>query len=136
MDVLLGILYNNIHPVMVHQLSCGVAIYKSRLLSHDRRYNCLIGGPHRSFEMLAGKVGSTAAMLAHFVEGLQKYRMWGPPKLACAPPTLEERLFAKKRRKVKADMSVIQAGKSGLNEITMVETLECSDEAWEDVHDE
>ena len=69
-DVLLGILYNNIHPVMVHQLSCGVAIYKSRLLSHDRRYNCLIGGPHRSFEMLAGKVGNTAAMLAHFVEGL------------------------------------------------------------------
>ena len=103
-DILLGILYSNIHPVMVHQLPCGVAIYKSSLASHNNKYNCLIGGPHKSFEMLAAKVGNTTAMLTHFIEGLQHYRVWGPPKLPCAPLTLEDEIFARKMNEAEGDM--------------------------------
>ena len=49
-DVLLGIQYTSIHPVVVRQLDCGLTIYKSRLAAHDKEVDSLIGGPHSSFQ--------------------------------------------------------------------------------------
>ena len=54
-DVLLGIQYTNIFPVAIRQLDCGLTIYQSRIVAHDKEVNALIGGPHTSFEFLAGK---------------------------------------------------------------------------------
>ena len=134
--LLLGILYIKIHPVMVHQLPCGVAIYKSSLASHNNKYNCLIGGPHKSFELLAGQVGNTAAMLTHFIEGLQHYRVWGPPKLPCAPLTYEEEMFAMKMNCVEGDMAELITVKE-LEEMEMMasEMLDCDEEQLQ-VHEQ
>ena len=73
-DVLLGITYASIHPVLVHQLPSGLAIYKSALASHGNKYTCLIGGPHRSFDVCAGHAGGVSRLLVQFVEGIQIYR--------------------------------------------------------------
>ena len=93
-DILLGIKYSRVFPVMVHQLPSGLAIYKCILSSHGDKYNCLIGGPHRSFEVVVGQAGSTAALLAHFAQGLEQYKTWGPPKINSLPFTNEEEDFA------------------------------------------
>ena len=45
-DVLLGIQYLSIYPVIVRQLDCGLTIFKSRLVSHDRKMIAMIGVPH------------------------------------------------------------------------------------------
>ena len=54
-DILLGIRYSAIHPVPVHELECGLTLYKSRLVSHDRSLNAIIGGSHASLKFLAEK---------------------------------------------------------------------------------
>ena len=93
-DVLMGIMYSNTFPVLVHSLPSGLAIYKTVLSSHGNKYNCMIGGPHRSFEQCAGHAGGVSQMLAHFTEGIKQYRSWGPPKLDSLPMTCEELRFA------------------------------------------
>ena len=94
-DVLLGIQYTNIFPVPIRQLDCGLTIYRSRLVAHDKGVNALIGGPHSSFQFLAQKAGNAGALLAHFTEGLQRLRQLGPPRIPSNPMTLEEEMFAK-----------------------------------------
>ena len=102
-DLLLGIMYAAIHPVLVHQLPSGLAIYKSVLASHDG-YDCLIGGPHKSFDAYAGHVGGASKLLAHFAQGLQQFRSFGVPKLEQFPTTIEEEQFAKKLNNLEGDM--------------------------------
>ena len=94
-DVLLGIQYLNIFPVIVRQLDCGLTIFKSRLSSHNRKMNCIIGGPHSSFQFLAEKAGNAARLLTHFTEGLTKLRQLGPPRIPVNPMSLEDEMFAK-----------------------------------------
>ena len=106
-DVLMGILYSNTFPVLVHSLPSGLAIYKSVLSSHGNKYNCMIGGPHKSFEHCVGQAGGIAQILAHFTEGLQQYRTWGPPKLDSLPMTCEELQFAQKLNSWEGDMPEI-----------------------------
>ena len=103
-DLLLGIMYNSIHPTLVHQLPCGLAIYKSALASHEGKYTCMIGGPHKSFNAYAGHVGGASRLITCFVDGIQKYRSWGPPKLEHSPFTIEEELFAKEMNKKEGDV--------------------------------
>ena len=93
-DVLLGIQYSSIFPVPVRQLDCGLTIYESRLVAHDRKVNSLIGGPHSSFQFLADQIGNPSRLLAHFVDGLQKIRKLGPPSIPSNPFTTEEEMFA------------------------------------------
>ena len=93
-DLLLGIKYSLIQPVPVQALDNGLTIYRSKLVSHDKSENALIGGPHSSFEFLSKKAGSTAALLAHFADGLSKLRQLGPPRIPVNPLTLEEEEFA------------------------------------------
>ena len=79
--MLLGIKYISIFPKEIHTLPCGLTIYESRLASHGGLFNSCIGGPHTSFTALAGEIGGTARLIAHFVEGLQEFRQMGAPKL-------------------------------------------------------
>ena len=72
-DILMGIMYSSIFPVPVHCLESGLTIYRSQLSPHHKGFNAVIGGPHTSFSILAGKAGGTASLLAHFTEGLQAY---------------------------------------------------------------
>ena len=92
---LLGIQYSNIFPVPVRQLDCGLTIYRSKLLAHDKGVNSLIGGPHSSFQFLANKIGNPAALLTHFIEGLHSLRQLGAPLIPSNPMTLEEEVHAK-----------------------------------------
>jgi hypothetical protein len=92
-DGLIGILYNAIFPVPVHTLTSGLTIYKTRLKSRNNKYNATIGGPHTTFEYLAGELGGAAALLTIFRQGLEKYHKLGPPKLQVAPLTVEEVAF-------------------------------------------
>ena len=93
-DLLLGIMYASVHPVLVHQLPSGLAIYRSTLASHDG-FDCLIGGPHKSFDAYAGHVGGASQLLAHFAQGIQEFRTFGAPELENLPATLEEEKLAK-----------------------------------------
>ena len=78
-DLLLGIMYASVHPVLVHQLPSGLAIYRSVLASHDD--DCSIGGPHKSFEAYAGHVGGVSQLVAHFAQGMQEFNTFGAPEL-------------------------------------------------------
>ena len=89
-DGLIGILYSSIFPVPVHTLPSGLTIYKSMLRSKNNRYTATIGGPHATFEFLAGEVGGVAALLTMFRQGLEKYHLLGPPKVKSLPITDEE----------------------------------------------
>ena len=93
-DLLLGIKYSLIQPVPVQSLDNGLTIYRSKLVSHNRMENALIGGPHASFEFLADKVGNTGALLTHFTQSLSNLRSLGAPKIPINPLTLEEEAFA------------------------------------------
>ena len=93
-DVLLGIQYSIIQPVPIQELDSGLTIYKARLTSYDSSENALIGGPHTSFQFLSEKCGNTAALLAHFTEGLQSLRLLGPPRIPINPLSLEDEIFA------------------------------------------
>ena len=103
-DVLLGIHYTNIFPVPIRQLDCGLTIYESRLVAHDKGINALIGGPHTSFQFLAQKIGNPAALLAHFTEGLQRLRQLGPPIIPSNPMSLEEEMFAMSHNAMECNM--------------------------------
>ena len=92
-DGLIGILYNSIFPVPVHTLPSGLTIYKSMLRSRNNRYTATIGGPHSTFEFLAGEVGGVAALLTMFRQGLEKYHKIGPPKVKSLPLTDQELSF-------------------------------------------
>ena len=81
--------------MIVRQLDCGLTIFKSRLSSHNRKMNCIIGGPHSSFQFLAEKAGNAARLLTHFTEGLTKLRQLGPPRIPVNPMSLEDEMFAK-----------------------------------------
>ena len=70
-DVLVGIPYNSSFPELIHMLDCGLAIYRCRLASYDKRWNALLGGSHESFECLAEKSGNVSHLLANFVDGLK-----------------------------------------------------------------
>ena len=89
-DALVGILYNAIHPTPIHTLPSGLTIYKTKLKSRHDRYNATIGGPHKTFEYLAGELGGAAALLTIFRQGLEKYHKLGPPKVKAAPLIAEE----------------------------------------------
>ena len=92
--VLLGIQYMNVYPEVIRQLDCGLTIFKSKLVSHDKRFNSIIGGPHSSFEFLANKIGNPAALLTHFVEGLSSLRQLGPPRIPINPQLDDEFKFS------------------------------------------
>ena len=95
-DMLLGIKYIGVFPKEVHTLPCGLTIYQSKLASHDGLFDSCLGGPHSSFTALAGKVGGTARLLAHFIDGLKIYKQWGPPKISCVSMTEEDIDLAKR----------------------------------------
>ena len=59
-DILLGIKYNALFPVLLHMLPSGLAIYKVKVKSFRNEYTAVIAGPHSSFDTLRNKVGNTA----------------------------------------------------------------------------
>ena len=126
--MLLGIKYISVFPKEVHTLPCGLTIYQSRLASHDDLYDACLGGPHSSFTVLAGKVGGTARLLTHFVDGLKLYKQWGPPKISCVSMTDEEIELARKCNADEGEMPEI-------TELVRVEDAEADSELSSDEDD-
>ena len=76
-DLLLGIKYNVLFPVLIHMLPSGLAIYKVKVKSFKNKYTAVMPGPHKSFDVLRDKVGNTAYLLQQFEEGQQTWRSLG-----------------------------------------------------------
>jgi hypothetical protein len=72
-DILFDILYEGCHPVHVHTLPSGLFIARLRLATPGNRWTGVIGGPHKSFEMLSQQAGDVSRLMAHFVDGLKDY---------------------------------------------------------------
>jgi len=80
-DVLVGILYQNIFPKAVFTLENGLTIYEMRVKSHDASVNAVIGGPHPSFRHLAQNIGDVSILFANLSRQLQNYQQFGPPQI-------------------------------------------------------
>ena len=102
-DILIGTLYNLVFPKPIHHLANGLTIYSCVLASHDSTINATIGGPHISFNIMANCVGGSSKLLMHFVNGLEKFKKWGPPSIFQNPLTYEENSFAPLMNSVEGD---------------------------------
>ena len=94
-DVLMGILYQNIFPRAVHSLSNGLTIYEMRVTPHDPHFNAVIGGPHSSFRFMAQEIGGVAILFANLSRQLENYKSYGPPQIGKALMSAEDFRFAK-----------------------------------------
>jgi hypothetical protein len=88
--ILLGIQYSSHFPRLVHSLENGLGIYEVKLQPHSSRYTAAIAGPHHSFNCLLNTVGNTAHLLKKFTEGINYWRINGPPPPASLPLTMDE----------------------------------------------
>ena len=102
-DILIGTLYNIIFPQPIHHLPNGLTIYSCTLASHDTTINATIGGPHTSFKMMADNVGGAASLMIHFIDGLEKFKKWGPPSVRDNPLICEELDMAKMMNSAEGD---------------------------------
>ena len=93
-DILMGIEFQSLFPREIHSLPCGLTIYESKLLSHNGKFNGMIGGPHSTFSAFAEGVGGHSRLLSMFVDGLSKWRSLGPIKLTQFEMTYKEEVFA------------------------------------------
>ena len=109
-DILLGILYESCHPTVVHTLPSGLFVAKLKLASNGNQYTGCIGGPHKSFASLAHKCGDTVRLLACFVEGLQDFKKFGPPKIKGPLMSLSEIEFAEEMSRVEVEEIVRSSG--------------------------
>ena len=94
-DVLLGILYNNIHPEAVHSLDNGLTIYRMRITPHDPKFNAVIGGPHESFQFMAQEFGGIGIMFTNLSQQLESFKKFGPPTLQRSVMSNNDVLFAR-----------------------------------------
>ena len=95
-DVLMGIMYQNIFPRPVHSLSNGLTIYEMRVTPHDKKLNAVIGGPHSSFRYMAKELGGVAILFTNLSQQLENYKLCGPPQIGKALMSSEDLRFAKK----------------------------------------
>ena len=122
-DILIGIHYESCHPVKVHTLPSGLFIAKLQLTSFEG-FTGVIGGPHKTFKVLADQAGGTVNLMSHFVDGLQQYKDLGAPKIHAPMMTYEDVHFAHKVNK--AEMMELAGSLEGfvdeenLDEITFV----------------
>ena len=97
-DILLGITYNSIFPTSVHNLDNGLTIYKLQIKPFDKKYNCVIGGPHDSFQFMAEQTNSTRMVFVNLMRQLENYRSMGPPSISKCLMTVEDLEFAAKHK--------------------------------------
>ena len=102
-DILFGILYEGCHPVHVHTLPSGLFIAKLRLATPGNQWTGVIGGPHKSFEMLSEQAGDVSRLMAHFVDGLKDYESLGAPTLHAPMMTWEDVQFAHKMNRAEIE---------------------------------
>ena len=67
-NILFGILYESCHPVHIHMLPSGLFLAKLKLATPDDQWTGVMGGPHKSFEVLSQQAGDVTQLMAHFVE--------------------------------------------------------------------
>ena len=96
-DVLVGILYQNIFPREVHSLGNGLTIFEMRVTPHDKKLNAVIGGPHSSFRYMAQEIGGLSIMFANLSRQLENYKLYGPPQIGNALMSSEDIRFARKK---------------------------------------
>ena len=102
-DILLGILYESCHPVHVHTLPSGLFLAKLKLATPDDQWTGVIGGPHKSFEVLSQQAGDVARLMAHFVEGIKNFESMGVPDLHGPAMTWEDIQFATKMNRLEIE---------------------------------
>ena len=93
-DILLGVHYQKMFPTLIHMLPSGLGIYKSKFKGHDNKWTATIGGPHSSFMRCVSGAGNVDALLAHFTDGLMRFKDIGPGSLTTNIMTLKDVEFA------------------------------------------
>ena len=58
-------------------LPSGLFLAKLQLATPDDQWTGVIGGPHKSFEVLSQQVGEVTRLMAHFVEGIKNFENMG-----------------------------------------------------------
>ena len=125
-DVLLGIMYESCHPIKIHTLPSGLFLARVKLASYGG-WTGVIGGPHKSFRLLAEQAGNASNLMAHFVDGLQQFGKLGPPKLYTPMVTWDDVQFAQQMNKAEVQQIV---GEDFIEEV--VEVDESFDNNYED----
>ena len=92
--VLLGIQYAAHFPRLVHSLPSGLGIYEVKLQPNSPRHTAAIAGPHKSFNLLTGKVGNVAFLLQKFKEGIDYWKVNGAPSPKSLEMTEDEKHLA------------------------------------------
>ena len=123
-DILMGVMYSAIFPVPVHSLTNGLTIYKLLVSSHDDQFTAAIGGPHVTFNTLAGFAGGFTSLFVNLSEQLKNFQAFGPPKLSCSVMTLKHEKFA---------MEYMEHDMDDLLDVNLEHVLNCSNA--EDISD-
>ena len=103
-DILLGQLYNVIFPKAVHSLPNGLTIYELQIKPHDDQVNSVIGGPHESFEFMAGQVGGANFLFSQLLGILDNYKSFGPPSVTRTMMSREdEKIFQEQHKELEVE---------------------------------
>jgi hypothetical protein len=88
-DVLLGIQYLHIFPVIVRKSGLTKTVLS---WPEDEFYHWMTPW---NIPFLAEKAGNTAALLTHFTEGLMRLRQLCPSRILANPMSMDQEMFAK-----------------------------------------
>ena len=108
-DILFGILYESCHSVHIHTLPSCLFLAKLKLATPDDQWTGVIGGPHKSFEVLSQQAGDVTRLMAHFVEGIKNFETMGAPDLHGPVMTWEDIQFATRMNKLEIENCLNQS---------------------------
>ena len=81
-DVLLGVKMLGIFPTLIHSLSCGLSIFKMKLMSADPKAQFCLGGPYNFLSNMTTMFPNGAIMLQQIEADLSNWRIENP---SCMP---------------------------------------------------
>ena len=77
-DILLGVKMLGIFPTLVHSLSCGLSIFKMRLMPADPKAQFCLGGPYNFLSNMTSMFPNGAVMIEQIESDLSNWRIKNP----------------------------------------------------------
>merc|ERR1711895_397397 len=125
-QILIGIKYNSIFPILVHSLPNGLTIYRLQTSSHSKHFTAAIGGPHESFNQTMADNANLSGFTHLFVnlrERMNDFRMLETSTLSCSVMTMKEEVFAVKHN---------EFGVPELDEVNVEHIVNCAEDEEEE----
>ena len=123
-QILIGIKYNSIFPILVHSLPNGLTIYRLQTSSHSKHFTAAIGGPHESFNQTMPDNANLSGFTHLFVnlrERMNDFRMLETSTLSCSVMTMKEEVFAVKHN---------EFGVPELDKVNVEHIVNCAEGMW------